>query len=77
MALARPRTRGDYYRRIRRALGLPLSAIAYVSGYSQAYLSCIETGERPLLPHVEDVLRVVYDKELRRAYEAAAMREVA
>lgn len=75
--LARPRTRGDYYRRIRRALGLPLAAIAHLSGYSQAYLSAIEIGKMPLLPHVEDVLRIVYDKELRRAYEAAGMREVA
>ena len=72
-----PRTRRDYYRRIRKALDLSLGTIAHLSGYSQQYLSMLETGPRPRLPHVEDVLRVVYDRELRRVYRDAAAREEA
>lgn len=75
--MSAPLTRRAYYRRIRKALGLSLGTIAHLSGYSAAYLSAMENGTRPLLPHVEDVLRVVYDRELRAVYRAAVAREEA
>jgi transcriptional regulator with XRE-family HTH domain len=72
-----PRTRAAYYRRISKALGLPIAAVAHLSGYSVSYISAIENRTRPIPPHVEDVLRIVYDGELRRVYAAAAAREEA
>lgn len=75
--MSTPRTRAAYYRRIRKALGLSLGTIAHLSGYSAAYISAMENETRPLLPHVEDVLRIVYDRECRNVYRAAAMREEA
>jgi hypothetical protein len=56
---------------------LPIAAVAHLSGYSAAYISAIENRTRPIPPHVEDVLRIVYDRELRRVYAAAAAREEA
>lgn len=57
------RSRAAYYR---------AADVARVSGFSLSYLSAIERGDRPLLPHVEDALRVAIEREQRRVYSAAA-----
>ena len=75
--MSAPRTRAAYYRRIRKALGLSLGTLAKLSGYSAAYLSAMEQGRRPILPHVEDVLRIVYDRDIHNVYRAAVAREEA
>jgi len=58
------------YRRLRKALRLNLDTVAKRSGYSAAYISAVERGRRPMLTHVADALRVVYDRELQRALAA-------
>ena len=76
-ASAQSSSRAAYWRALRIALGLRLEEIAEVSGFSLAYLSAIERGKRPLLSHVEDVVRIVLEREQRRVYEDAVRLEAA
>lgn len=76
-AYGQPPSRAAYWRQIRLALWIPAYRIAEVSGFSVAYVYAIEREERPLLPHVEDVLRVVYEREMARVYSDAGRLEAA
>lgn len=71
------RSRAAYYRALRCGLGIRAADVARVSGFSLSYLSAIERGDRPLLPHVEDALGVAIEREQRRVYSAAASADVA
>lgn len=74
-ASGQPVSRAGYYRTLRLALGIRLETVAKITGFSSGYLSAIERDERPLLPHVEEALRVAFDREQRRVYQDAARLE--
>lgn len=76
-ASGQPTSRAAYWKTLRLALGIRLEAVARISGFSTPYLSAIERDERPLLPHVEEALRVAFDREQRRVYRDAARIEEA
>ena len=76
-ASGQPASRARYWRSLRLALGVRLETVAKITGFSAAYLGAIERDERPLLPHVEDALRVAIEREQRRVYADAVRLEEA
>ncbi len=72
-----PKSRADYYRRLRLALGVRVEEVARISGFSISYLSAMEAETRPLLPHVEEALRLTFDRLQRHVYEDARRVEAA
>lgn len=76
-ASGQPTSRAAYWKTLRLALGVRLETVAQITGFSTAYLSAIERGDRPLLPHVEDTLRVAFDREQKRVYADAVRIEEA
>lgn len=72
---SQPTSRAAYYRSLRLALGVRVETLARITGFSAAYLGAIEVSDRPLLPHVEDALRVALDREQRRVYADAVRLE--
>lgn len=72
-----PKSRSAYFRALRLALGISVEEVAKVSGLSLAYVSALEAEARPLLPHLEEILRLTFDKLQARVYDEAARREAA
>jgi predicted transcriptional regulator len=76
-ASGQPTSRAAYWKTLRVALGIRVETVAKITGFSTGYLCAIECGARPLLPHVEDTLRVAFDREQKRVYADAVRLEAA
>lgn len=76
-ASGQPASRAAYFKAVRLALGLRLTTLAKVSGFSASYIAAIESEERPLLPHVEKALRSSLEREQQRVYRDAERLEAA
>lgn len=72
-----PKSRSAYFRALRLALGISVEEVAKVSGLSLAYVSALEAEARPLLPHLEEILRLTFDKLQARVYADARRGEEA
>ena len=72
-----PKSRSAYFRALRLALGISVEEVAKVSGLSLAYVSALKAEARPLLPHLEEILRLTFDKLQARVYDEAARMESA